>query len=195
MLQPEHDSYRAKKSTIAKHGDIDWKNVPDKIDLGCCFRKPEGYWGTDFAEFTGVDQVFNHAETPWPLPDDHFKTVRAWHILQFLPDINGVMREIWRISKPGARVTISVPYYMSHIAFGDPANVSFFNELSFAPYTENSWYAEEANALYSKSHFTIIKQEKRTTGRLRKFIPFKRVLGTFLWNIYDELVLELEVQK
>jgi hypothetical protein len=196
MHTPDHDKYRASASTVQDSKQIDWKSVPSKLDLGCCFRKPEGYWGTDMAAFTGVDQVFNHAVLPWPLPESHFEEIRAWHILQFLPDINGVMREIWRTGKHGAKVTIAVPYYMSHIAFGDPANVSFFNELTFKVYTaEESWYAEEADVLYADARFRLVKQSKRSTGRLRRYLPFKKFFSVFLWNIYDELVVELEVVK
>ena len=68
-VRPEHlarsDDFRANetelKSTLPE-------NMPVKIDLGCAFRKPDGYWGTDVKPFRGVDQVFDHAKLPWPLP-------------------------------------------------------------------------------------------------------------------------------
>ena len=169
-------------------------NLPVKLDLGCCFRKPQGYWGTDVSTFTGVDQVFDHTIYPWPLPSNHFKEVRAWHILQYLPDVEKTMEEIWRVAKKGAKVTIGVPYYMSVYGFGD-RNKSFFNERTFDAFTEEkSWYGNEMAQL-SKAKFKIIYKKLKTTGRVRKLIPFKGFFRYFLWNIIDEMEIHLEVIK
>lgn len=170
------------------------KKLPTKLDLGCCFRKPEGYWGTDISSYTGVDQVFDHSIYPWPLPANHFTVIRAWHILQYLPDIEKTMEEICRVAKNGAKIEIGVPYYMSVYGFGD-RNKSFFNERTFDAFTEErSWWGDEKDKL-SNAKFKIIYKKLKTTGRLRKLVPFKGFFRYFLWNIVDEMEIHLEVEK
>lgn len=186
-----HDDYRAEASEIKK---VTHQNLPTKLDVGCSFRKPTGYWGTDKYPFTGVDQVFDHATFPWPLPDNHFTEIRLWHILQYLPDARMVMEEVWRIAEPGAKVLIGVPYYSSITAFGD-RNKSFFNEHSFNDFTDRSWYREERAVFAPKAYFELTKLEFHTTGRLRRLLPFKNILRHFLWNIIDEMEVHLTVKK
>lgn len=170
------------------------KKMPRKLDVGCSFRKPKGYWGIDKVKVADVDQLVDLSKYPWPLPDNYFSEVRVWHILQFLPDTVKTMEEIWRISKSGAKVLIGVPYYMSALAFGDPAHIRYFTEETFKFFTEDSWYISNHNA-YTVAKYKINKQQLRTAGRLRKYIPFKRLFRFFTWNLIDELIVEMEVEK
>ncbi len=189
-LAARKDDFRAKNSKLKKSG----RHIPSKLDVGSCFRKPEGYWGTDIYPFTGVDQVFDHTKYPWPLPENHFEEIRLWHIMQYFPDIDQTMKELWRIAKDRAKIIIGVPYFMSSIAFGD-RNKSFFTENTFKAYTENSWYQEQADTFTENARFSIKNQILRATGKWRKYIPLKRFLSYFLWNIYDELEVHLIVHK
>ncbi|MGI6103221.1 MAG: methyltransferase domain-containing protein [Patescibacteria group bacterium] len=170
------------------------QTLPAKLDVGCAFRKPEGYWGIDRVDVPGVDQVVDLTKFPWDLPDNHFDEVRVWHILQFLPETVRTMEEVWRVAKPGARVTIGVPYYMSALAFGDPSHVRYFTEETFKYFTTESWYASHHDA-YTPARFRLIRQELTATGKWRKYIPLKGILRYFLWNMVDLLVVELEVVK
>lgn len=170
------------------------QSFPEKLDVGCAFRKPKGYWGIDIKNYTGVDQVVDLAKFPWDLPDNSFSEVRVWHILQFLPDTQKTLEEIWRVAKPGAKVIVAVPYFMSALAFGDPGHIRFFSERTLRAFTEDSWYIAHQSD-YTSARFSLIRQQLRTTGKLRKFIPFKSFLRYFLWNIYDELLVELKVEK
>ena len=170
------------------------KSIPKKLDVGCAFRKPKGYWGIDRVKVEGVDQVVDLTKFPWPIKDNSFVEIRLWHILQFLPNTVKTMEEVWRIAKPKARVIIGVPYYMSALAFGDPAHIRYFSEETFKFFTQDSWYISHHKA-YTQAKFKIIKQEMRTTGKLRRYLPFKKIFRYFTWNLIDELVLEMEVEK
>lgn len=169
-------------------------DLPSQLDVGCAFRKPNGYWGIDRVHVPGVDQVHDLAQFPWPLPDNHFEEIRVWHILQFLPDTVRTIEEVWRVARPNARVTIAVPYYASALAFGDPAHSRYFTEETFKFFTTDSWYIRHHGA-YTNARFTITKQELRTTGSWRRYLPGKRFLRYFLWNMIDEIVLDMVVVK
>jgi len=170
------------------------KKLPVKLDVGCAFRKPKGYWGVDKVKVAGVDQCIDLSKFPWPLPNNHFKEIRVWHILQFLPETVKTMEEIWRIAKPGAKITIGVPYYMSALSFGDPSHIRYFTEETFKFFTDDSWYISNHSA-YTVAKFKIIKQKLHTSGRWRRFLPFKSFLRFFIWNLIDELIIEMEVEK
>lgn len=168
--------------------------LPTKLDVGCAFRKPAGYWGIDRVKFEGVDQVVDILKFPWDLPTNHFEEIRLWHILQYTTDLEATMAEVWRIARPDARVIIGVPYFMSALAFGDRPR-SFFTEHTFDVFTDASWYGQHQNSYLGPVKFRETKKILRTTGRWRKFIPFRSLLRFFLWNIVDELELELRVIK
>jgi predicted SAM-dependent methyltransferase len=165
-----------------------------KLDVGCAFRKPRGYFGIDKVKVPGVDKIVDLTKFPWPLKDNSFDEVRLWHILQFLPETVKTMEEVWRVSKPHAKIIIAVPYYMSALAFGDPSHIRYFSEETFKYFTNDSWYISHHSA-YTKAKLKIIRQEMRTSGKFRKYLPFKRFLHYFAWNLIDELVLEMEVEK
>lgn len=150
--------------------------------------------GIDRVKIRSVDQKINLSKFPWPLPSNYFKEIRLWHILQFLVDTIKTMEEVWRVGKPGAKVIIAVPYYMSALAFGDPGHIRYFTEETFKFFTTDSWYISNLGS-YTQARFRIVKMELRTTGRFRRFLPFKKILRYFLWNLVDELVLEMEVIK
>lgn len=169
-------------------------NKSTKLDVGCAFRKSKGYWGIDRVKVQDVDQIVDLTKFPWPIKDNSFNEVRLWHILQFLPNTVKTMEEVWRIAKPGAKIIIGVPYYMSALAFGDPAHIRYFSEETFKFFTTESWYISNLKS-YTKARFTIQHQELRTTGRLRRYLPFKSLLRYFIWNLIDELVLEMKVEK
>ena len=165
-----------------------------KIDVGCAFRKPKGYWGIDKVKVPGVDQIVDLTKFPWPLPNNYFNEVRLWHILQFLPETVRTMEEVWRIAKPNAKVIIGVPYFNTSMAFGDPSHIRYFTEETFKFFTKDSWYVSQHDA-YTKAKFEIVSQEFRTSGRLRRYLPFKKFLRHFIWNSIDEIVLEMKVIK
>ena len=170
------------------------KKIPHKLDVGCAFRKPEGYWGIDRIKVKDVDQIVDLTKFPWPFRENSFKEIRLWHILQFLPDTVKTMEEVWRIAKPDAEIIIAVPYFMSALAFGDPSHIRYFTEETFKFFTNDSWYISNLKS-YTKARFEILNQRLMTTGKIRRFLPFKRFFRFFFWNVIDMIYIEIKVKK
>ena len=74
---------------------------------------------------TAADVIADLDHFPYPFKDDVFTEVTAFHALEHLEDIVGVMEEIHRISAPGALVHVRSPHYSSPASFNDPTHRHF----------------------------------------------------------------------
>ncbi len=105
-----------------------------RLDLGCGLRKTEGFVGVDIHDWEGVDVVADLTRR-FPFPDSSVDEIKAYNIIEHLPDRIHTMNEMWRICKPGAIVDILVPSTDGRGAFQDPTHVSFWNINSFKYYS------------------------------------------------------------
>lgn len=101
------------------------------LDLGCGTRKTEGAVGVDQVALPGVDVVHDLARFPYPFEDDSFDEIILRHVVEHLPDIVTLMRELQRIAKPGARVSIATPHYTSLDSYTDPTHRHHFSLFTF----------------------------------------------------------------
>ena len=105
-----------------------------RVDLGCGSHKATGYIGVDLAPSPSVDVVADLSRR-FPFNASTVDSLRAYDIIEHLPDRIHTMNEIWRICKPDALVDIRVPSSDGRGAFQDPTHVSFWNINSFHYYT------------------------------------------------------------
>jgi SAM-dependent methyltransferase len=82
-----------------------------KLNLGCGEFKKEGYVNVDFFSISKPDIEHNLNILPYPFSEDSFDVVEADHLLEHLNDPFGVLREMHRIAKDGARIIIRVPHF------------------------------------------------------------------------------------
>ncbi len=82
-----------------------------KIDLGCGPAKRPGYIGVDVYPFPGVDVVYDGRTLPFE--SDSVDCVFSDQCFEHIHDIFGTMRELFRVCKHGAVVTIIVPHFSS----------------------------------------------------------------------------------
>jgi len=146
--------------------------------------------GVDICKTEHVDVVHDLNVVPYPFEDNTFDLVYAHNILEHLRDIAAVMREIHRIAKPNALVSIIVPYYKSENAFWEHEHIHFFSDVTFREFTGEAYYNYRYDFRYRMEQLDMV-----TTGRFRRGLPFKRLLATFLWNIYNEMHIKMRVLK
>lgn len=103
-----------------------------RLDLACGEIKKEGFVGVDIAPLPGVDIVHDLAKFPWPFQDQSVDEVIVSHYVEHAPDLIAFMNELYRITKPGAKVCITGPYYSSIRCWQDPTHVQALSEETFS---------------------------------------------------------------
>jgi glycosyltransferase involved in cell wall biosynthesis len=151
------DLYHAGRSTVSPQAEITGAKQM-KLNLGCCDAAIAGFVNVDIVAGPGVDQVADLA-APWPWSDNSVEYVRAWDIIEHLPDKIMTMNEIYRVLMPGGRAEIAVPTTDGTGAFQDPTHVSFWNRRSFLYYEAGNPYRERfANSYGIKARFRTVSE-------------------------------------
>jgi predicted SAM-dependent methyltransferase len=119
------------------------------VDLGCGFKKTEGYYGVDIKHFDGVDEVFDLTTFPWPANDGTVKRLICKHTLEHFtwPQVVSVMNECYRILVPEGEMEIVVPLFPSDSAVDDPDHKTFFSKEAFGRFEPENEYAHEMNII------------------------------------------------
>ena len=148
---------------LEKLGESPRPETLTRVDLGCGSHKATGYIGVDLAPSPSVDVVADLTRR-FPFDTSTVDHLRAYDIIEHLPDRIHTMNEIWRISKPDALIDIRVPSTDGRGAFQDPTHVSFWNINSFLYYTRQ--YPAYLNLCQSygfKGEYEIIKINEEAT--------------------------------
>lgn len=123
-----------------------------RIDIGCGKNKKPGFLGVDQFAMAGVDVVMDVRGT-WPWSDNSVDEAHCSHFLEHLTGMERVhfMNELYRVLKPGAKVTVITPHWASNRAYGDfthqwpPVSEMYYYYLSAdwrtsqAPHTDKKW--------------------------------------------------------
>lgn len=117
-----------------------------KLNLGCADRLLDGFVNVDLHPAPGV-RVADLRER-WPWGDSSVELVRAWDIIEHLPDKIHTMNELWRVLEPGGMADIVVPTTEGPGAFQDPTHVSYWHQRSFLYFEDGSAYRDRFCASY-----------------------------------------------
>lgn len=142
-----------------------------RIDLGCGNNKKEGYIGLDKKTGPGVDVVWD-LEHGLPYANDSVAEIRAFHILEHLSNPVQIMTEIWRVLKHNGVLYFEVPSTTGKGAFSNPTHKSYWNDLSFAFYSDDQ--LRDTHSITCKFDIISIEEKhdpvtgvKAIQGRLR----------------------------
>lgn len=82
-----------------------------KLNIGSGDHPLAGYINVDWQQADGVDVVHDLNTFPYPFADAFFDEVHASHVLEHLDRPFVVMRELYRVLKPGGLLRIKVPHF------------------------------------------------------------------------------------
>jgi SAM-dependent methyltransferase len=101
---------------------------PLRLNLGCGNKRLADHIGVDRFPCEGAQLLADIARLPFP--DACTESVVLDNVIEHVLDIPALMREVWRVCRPGARVLIVTPHFSSQSSWRDPTHVhhlSFFS--------------------------------------------------------------------
>lgn len=112
-----------------------------RINLGCEAEYKEGWINIDFDKRSKADLYLDLNKFPYPFKDNSVDEILASAILEHLEDYYKSMMELWRISKDGALIYISVPHFSNFLFSAEAEHKRAFSYFSFGtPYSNKELY-------------------------------------------------------
>jgi predicted SAM-dependent methyltransferase len=98
-----------------------------KLNLGCGNKLLQGWVNVDHVPDCHPGMVVDLEKIPWPWEDDGVEEILLCHVLEHLGESRdvylGIIREMYRVCCPGAKVHIMVPHPRHDHFIWDPTHV------------------------------------------------------------------------
>jgi len=102
-----------------------------KLNLGCGQNKLDGYVNVDKYDSFKPDVVWDLETFPWPFESSSADEIVMRHSLEHMGAATetflSIMKELYRVGAPGAKILIAVPHPRSDGFAGDPTHVRPIN--------------------------------------------------------------------
>ncbi len=167
-----------------------------KLHLGCGFTHLKGYVNLDISRTVKPDILHDLMKIPYPFPDNFFDEIISGNVFGELEDWQVVVKEMYRISKPGALWHIAVPYYHTPSAF-NPNHKHFFHGDSFNLFI-NPKHIAKVNPTYGYPYYyDIIEKEFVPAHFLAALLPnrLRNFVGQILGNFVSRIWFTMKVIK
>jgi hypothetical protein len=177
------------------------------LNLGCGSKKLPGWVNVDKISACEPDQVVNLEQFPWPWPDNSVDEVLLSHVLEHLgaaTDVYlNVIKELYRVCRDDAKITIVVPHPRHDHFLGDPTHVRPIIPDSLAMFSQaanREWIARGAantplgiylNVDFAMQSVSFVFDEPWQTRWMRKEIS-KADLG-YAMKTHNNVAMEIEM--
>ena len=104
-----------------------------KINLGCGDKRVDGFLGVDRYRARAVELLCD-IERSLPLRDSTIDAIHLDNLIEHVLDITGLMRELVRVARSGAQITIITPHISSLGAWMDPTHIHHLSYFSMNHY-------------------------------------------------------------
>jgi hypothetical protein len=123
----------------------------DKLNLGCGFNPIPGFLNVDRSPACHPDLLFDAETHPWPWETSSIREVLFFHSMEHMgADANtflAMIRELYRVCAPLARVRIIVPHPRHDDFINDPTHVRAITPVLF------TLFDREKNLRWIEGHF------------------------------------------
>lgn len=102
------------------------------LELGCGpTRSRPDFITVDLANHDSVDVVGDALLVLQEIPDDSVEGVYSQHFAEHVDDLGGILREIIRVCRDGAKVTFITPHFSNSHFYSDVTHRNFFGLYTF----------------------------------------------------------------
>lgn len=114
--------------------------TPLRLNLGCGFKKYDGYLNVDSAPACKPDLVWDLEQTPWPWKTSSVEEIKLEHVLEHVGQTTelylAIWKELWRVCKHGAVIDITVPHWNHENFYHDPTHVRAITPVGIAMFDQ-----------------------------------------------------------
>jgi len=111
-----------------------------KLNLGCGYKKYEGYVNVDSAPQCVPDVVWDLDKTPWPWEDSSVEEIKLEHVLEHMGQTTeaylAIWKEMYRVAKDEAVIDIMVPHWNHENFYHDPTHVRAITPIGIAMFDQ-----------------------------------------------------------
>jgi ubiquinone/menaquinone biosynthesis C-methylase UbiE len=100
-----------------------------KLNLGCGNKRKQGFVGVDFAPCDAADILADLTGT-LPFTDSSIDEIWLDNVIEHIQDIPQLMRELHRICRDGAIITLITPHFASADSWRGPTHVPYLSFFS-----------------------------------------------------------------
>lgn len=176
----------------------DYIPVFKKLNLGCGDDIKKEYINQDIFQFGKIDDVFNFNNYPWKYKDNSFEEIRIKNCIICAEDMPKFMKEIWRISKPDAKIKVLTQFFLSTESANYPYVKCNINYNSFDIFLKEKEFSKKLNIEFEIKKRKWIYSENKYL-KIFNFLPnvFPKFYGRFLYFILpsNKLYFELKTVK
>lgn len=104
-----------------------------KINLGCGDKRVPGFVGVDRHRTAAVELVCD-VERSLPFRDSTIEAIHLDNLIEHVLDITALLRELVRVGRSGARITIVTPHFSSLASWMDPTHLHHLSYGSMGHY-------------------------------------------------------------
>ena len=156
-----------------------------KINLGCGNNTEEGWINIDVAPtIPNLDICMDLETEKLPISGNSIDEIKAIHVLEHISNLKLVLKEAYRVLKPGGIFRIIVPAYRSMGAFQDPTHVRFFTDRTFKFYLTGSHFSYYFDGI----RFKLKKLRKKRTHMYLRILklcyPLVRLVGKRRFDMF-----------
>jgi predicted SAM-dependent methyltransferase len=165
------------------------------LELGCGARKrdPKAI-GIDALDHEAVDIVGDVLDVLRQLPDDTVASVSSYHFVEHVEDIEGLMRELARVIRPGGKLLFVAPHFSNPYYYSDYTHQRPFGLYSFSYLAEDRLFSrrvhnyQQLNAFEIRAVKLIFKSPRPFYVRygLKRIWQLLFNLNTYLMEFYEE---------
>lgn len=184
-----------------------------KLNLGCGFNKLAGFVNVDLFDECHPDVKMDLEVIPWAFGTNEVDEIVLHHALEHLGRDTqvffGIIKELYRVCKPGAKIQIHVPHPRHDHFIGDPTHVRVITPSLLAMFSKKEnerWKqmgaANSPLAVYLNVDFEIRAASQTVEEKYLKMLAAKQITEDELQamiternNIVSEYQITLEVIK
>jgi hypothetical protein len=168
-MTPIKLSFPGPIATRTEPGNAPATNI-QKLNLGCGFNSIPGFLNVDKTRACHPELVFDVETQPWPWETNSIREVLFFHSLEHMgADTTvflGMIRELYRVCAPNARIRIVVPHPRHDDFINDPTHVRAITPVLFTLFDRQrnlQWiearFANTPLAIYLNVDFVVESSE------------------------------------